>query len=112
MSSAPHPRALHAPPDRMKPPDGSHTDIDSFGAQEFAFQLQIAAIAAQCTRGADDAMARGGRVVAVAHDVADGAPRARPPGERSDVAICGDLASGNPPDDCEHLSAKITHVPR
>ncbi len=39
---------------------------------------------------------------APAHDVADGASRARPAGHRRDIAVGGDTSDWNPADDRQH----------
>ena len=51
------------------------SDLESLRAQQLAFQLQIASIAAKTSARGDDSMARRGRIAGLAHDGAD-----RPPG--------------------------------
>lgn len=47
----------------------------------------------------------------VTHDVADGAPRARLPGEGRDIAVGGDTSRWNPPDRGDHPPAEDCHRP-
>ena len=93
----------------MKPLDSCPADCDSFRSQQLTLQLQTAAEAAECAGCADDSVTGRYRVVAVAHDVADGAPRARPSRELGNIAVCCDLARRNPPDNREHTLTEFTH---
>jgi len=59
----------------MDPAEPAQADGMSFGAQEFPFDLQVAAVTAKCPAGANDAVTRRSRVSAFAQDAPDGAMR-------------------------------------
>ena len=63
---------------------------------------RISAKAAEPAAGGDDAMARRTRGAALAHDVANGAPRARPARKAGDAAIRTDPPGRNTADRVQH----------
>ena len=73
--------------DIAKASDARDADIEPFGAKQFPFQLQVASVPSQRAAGANHTVTRGRGVVAIPHDVADRAPRARPPGQIGHVAV-------------------------
>ena len=87
--------------------DPSTRDDDPLGEQQGALGKQIAPVTAELAAGRNDAMAGDGRVARRAHDVADGAMRARPAGCRRDVAIGRDAPMGNTSDDAAYSRGKI-----
>ena len=93
----------------VKSPDAHSADLDSLRAQQLTLQLQVAAVAAECTTGTDNAMARRRGIAAAMHDVTDRAPRTRTSGELGNVTVRSDLSGGNPPDRREHPPLKGTH---
>ncbi len=80
---------LHATPD----------DRDALGQQQRAFHQFAAAIAAEPPARRNHPVARHVRPVAVAHDVPDGARRARPARECRHIAVRGHAPRRNPPHD-------------
>ncbi len=79
--------------------DRRSRDLQSLGAKERTFQFEVAPITAEFARSGDDTMTRHIRSAAVAHDVAHRTRRARSSCRFSDVAVGGDAAHGNSPDD-------------
>lgn len=77
--------------------DARDADLETFGAQQFAFQLEVAAVASQRAAGTHHAVTWGRGVVTLPHDVADRTPRARPPGQFGDVAVGGNAAGRDSP---------------
>jgi hypothetical protein len=86
--------------------DAGDAHLDSFAPKQFAFELQVAAVAAERAAGADHPVAWGARVAAFTHDVADGPVGARATGERGDVAVGGDAPGRDAADGGEHARAK------
>jgi hypothetical protein len=74
-------------------------DLQSLGTKERTFQFEVTTITPEFARGGDDTMTRHIRPAAVAHDVAHRTRRARSSRRFSDVAVGGDAANGNSPDD-------------
>ena len=96
----------------VKSPDSHSADLDSFRAQQLTLQLQVAAVAAQCTASTDNSMARRRGIAAAVHDVTDRAPCTRTSGELGNVTVRSDLSGGNPPNCCQHPPAKgAYHLP-
>src|SRR5688500_5434822 len=96
-------------------PDSAAGHGYSFSAEELPFELEVAAEAAEPSARGDDAVAGNAHRVALAHDVADGAARARAAGGRGDVPIGGDTARRDSPDGSEHARPKCPgdrHGPR
>ncbi len=93
----------------VKSPDTHPADLDSLRAQQLTFQLQIAAVAAECTASTDNAMARRRGIAAAVHDVTDRAPCTRTSCELGNVTVRSDLSGGNPPDRRYHPPAKRAH---
>ena len=83
---------------RIREPD----DDDAFRHEQRSLQHLAAAVAAQPSAGGDHAVARDVGPAAAAHDVADGARRARPAGERRDLAVRRDAPRRNAPHHRQH----------
>ena len=94
------------PADIAKASDAPDADLEALGAQKFTFQLQVAAVPSQRAAGANHTVARGRGVVAAPHDVADRAPRARPPGQIGHVAVGGHAPGGDLPHRRQHARSK------
>lgn len=96
----------------VKLPDAHPADLNSLRSQQLTFQLQIAAVPAECTASADNAMARRRGIAAAVHDVTDRAPCTRTSGELGNVTVRSNLSGGNPPDRRQHPPAKgAYHLP-
>ncbi len=100
------------PTNVVKSPDAHPADLDSLRAQQLTLQLQVAAVAAECTASTNNAMARRRGITAAMHDVTDRAPCPRTAGELCNVAVRRNLSAGNPPDRREHPPPKRAyHLP-
>ena len=96
----------------VKSPDAHPADLDSLRAQQLTFQLQIAAVAAECTASTDNAMARRRGIAAAVHDVTDRAPCTRTSCELGNITVCSNLSGGSPPDRRQYPPAKgAYHLP-
>jgi hypothetical protein len=82
--------------------DARSSDREPFCAEKPPFELEVAAISAELSRGCDHTMAGHPRLPAFAHDVADSARRPGSSRSFSDVAVGCDPADGNPADDVQH----------
>ena len=78
----------------VKSPDAHPADLDSLRSQQLTLQLQIAAVAAECTASTNNAMARRRGIAAAVHDVTDRAPCTRTSGERGNVTVRSNLPAG------------------
>src|SRR5688572_26071466 len=94
------------PADVEKVSDAGDTDVQSFGAQAFALDLQVAAKAAQSTAGGNHPMAGDRGVAALAHHRADRPRGTRRAGELGDIAVGGHAPSWNAPDNREDAPLK------
>ena len=97
------------PPDRGEVLHASRDDDDAFGQQQRSLSEEIAAVPSETSAGGDDAMAGNRRVVAVAHDVPDGAVSPRTARGSGDIAVGGDAPARNPPDGGSYARGKIRH---
>jgi hypothetical protein len=93
----------------VKPRNAGQTNFDPLRSQQLTLQLQASTKAAKCTGCADDAVTWRGEVVAVAHDITDGTPRARASRELGNVTVGCDPAGRNPPDHREHTLTEGSH---
>jgi len=98
LRAAPPESSSRRPPAAGKILDSRAPDDDSLGLEQGALEAGCAAIAAELSCGGDDAMAGDVAGLAVPHDIAHGASRARPAGELGDVAVGGYPARRNPAD--------------
>jgi len=98
-----------SPMNVVKSPDAHPADLDSLRSQQLTFQLQIAAVAAECTASTDNAMARRRGIAAAVHDITDCAPCTRTSCELGNVTVRSNLPSGNSPDRRDHPPAKGAH---
>src|SRR5262245_36141028 len=72
----------------------------------------LAAITAEASAGGDHPVTGDVRRRAGAHDVADGARRARPPGQRRHVTVGGDAAARNAAHGGQHAPRELIGDPR
>jgi hypothetical protein len=95
-----------APPPR---PEVSHRrpdDAHAFGPQQRAFELQVAAVAAEATARGDHAMAGHVAGGTAPHVVADGTRCERATGKRRHIAICCHASQWNAAHDSEHAAGE------
>ena len=85
-----------------KAADAGDPDVEPFGTQALALDLQASPEAAQTAAGCNHAMARYTGIPALPHHRSDGAGGARRAGELSDVAVGGDAPRWNAPHDGNH----------
>ena len=90
------------PTDAGKISHSRHTDLEPFGPQELAFQLQVATVTAESAARGDNAMTRRGGVTGLAHDGADRTPGAGRARKCCDIAIRGDMSGWNATHRGEH----------
>ena len=83
---------------------------DAFRNKQRPLEHLTSTVSADSAAGPNHAMARHVGLSAVPHDVANRAPRARPPGEQRDVTVSGDPARWDAADDREHASAEIVRA--
>ena len=89
--------------------DARHGDIEAFGAEQLALDLEVAAVAAERAGGADDPVAGNTRIAAFAHGRPDRPRRARRPRQRRDIAVRRHAPRRNAPYRSQHTSPKLTH---
>jgi hypothetical protein len=75
--------------------------LKAFGSQERTLQFEVAPESAELARGGDDTVTRHIAPTAVAHDIADRARGTRPSRSLRNIAISGNAADRNAPDDGE-----------
>src|SRR5262245_33685774 len=89
----------------------AHPDLHTVRSQQFCFDPRISALTSEQPSRGDHAVARYTRLPAAAHDVPDGARRARVSRQRRNVTIGCDTTGRNPPNRRQHAPAKLGHCP-
>ena len=90
-----------------KRPDSATDDDDAFGAEERAFQLEVAAVAAEGAARSHHPVARDIPVPTPPHDVPDRPRGPRVPGHLRHVAVSSDAPRGDPTDDRQDETGEI-----
>jgi hypothetical protein len=90
-------------------PDGGPPDQNPFGPQQSALELEVAAVSTELARGGDDPMAGNVALPAVAHDIANRTRRSGPSSRLGHVAVGGNLADGDFPNDTQDPIAEFGH---
>ena len=88
-------------------PDPPIGDDDPLCEQQGALRKQVSPVTTELAAGRNDAMAGHRRIARGAHDVADGAMRARAAGGGRDVAIGGHAPVRNTPHDAAYARGEI-----